>query len=107
MLYRDQSGFLNAVCRGYKSEPILTKVSAQPSHFPQFTEKDGLLYTKNHGNKEVLCLPHTTYKGNSIITMIINQAHRAIRHFGAQKTADYIHREYWWPKIGCEVDKFC
>ena len=104
--YRDQPRFLNAVCRGYKSEPILAKVSAPPSHFPQFTEKDGLLYMKNRGNEEVLCLPHTTYKGDSIITMIINQAHRAIGHFGAQKTADYIHREYWWLKIGREVDKF-
>ena len=107
VLYGDQPRFLNAVHRGYKSEPILAKVSAQLSHFPQFTEKDGLLYTKNHGNEEVLCLPHTTYKDNSIITMIINQAHRAIRHFGAQKTADYIHREYWWLKIGRKVDKFC
>ena len=62
---------------------------------------------KNHGNEKVLCLPHTTYKGDSIITMIIDQAHRTIGHFGAQRTADYICREYWWPKIGREVDKFC
>ena len=95
MLYGDQPGFLNTVRRGYKSEPILTKVLAQLSHFPQFTEKDGLLYTKNCGNKVVLCLPHATYKGNSIITMIIDQAHRAIRHFGAHRTVDYICREYW------------
>ena len=107
MLYGDQPRFLNAVHRGYKSELILTKVSAQLSHFPQFTKKDGLLYTKNRGNEEVLCLPHATYKGDSIIAMIIDQAHRAIGHFGAQRTVDYIHREYWWPKIGHEVDKFC
>ena len=107
MLYGDQPGFLNAVHRGYKSELILAKVSVQPSHFPQFMKKDGLLYMKNCGNEEVLCLPHTTYKGDSIIAMIINQAHRAIGHFGAQRTADYICREYWWPKIGHEVDKFC
>ena len=107
MLYGDQPGFLNAVRRGYKSELILAKVLAQPSHFSQLMKKDGLLYMKNCGNKEVLCLPHTTYKGNSLIAMIIDQAHRAIRHFGAQRTVDYIHREYWWLKIGCEVDKFC
>ena len=107
MLYGDQPRFLNAVRRGYKSKLILAKVSAQPSHFSQLMKKDGLLYMKNHGNKEVLCLPHTTYKGNSIIALIIDQAHRAIRHFGAQRTVDYIHREYWWLKIGCEVDKFC
>ena len=83
MQYGDQPGFLNAVCRGYKSELTLTKILAQLSHLPQFIEKDGLLYMKNHGNKEVLCLPHTMYKGDSIIAMIINQAHRAIGHFGA------------------------
>ena len=107
MQYGEQPRFLNAVCRAYKSKLILPKVLAQLSHFPQFTEKDGLLYMKNHGNKEVLCLPHTTYKGNSIIALIIDQAHRAIRHFGAQRTANYIHRKYWWLKIGHEVDKFC
>ena len=106
MQYGDQPGFLNAVCREYKSKLILARVLAQPSHFPQFTEKDGLLYTKNRGNEDVLYLPHTTYKGDSIIAMIIDQAHRTIGHFDAQRTADYIHREYWWLKIGHEVDKF-
>ena len=51
--------------------------------------------------------PPYNIQGRSIITMIINQVHRAIGHFGAQKTVDYIHREYWWLKIGHEVDKFC
>ena len=62
---------------------------------------------KNHEEKEVLCLPHTSYKGNNIITRIIDQAHRAIGHFGAQRTADYVCRLYWWSKIDREVDKFC
>jgi hypothetical protein len=28
-------------------------------------------------------------------------------HFGAQKTADYIRRWYWWPRLGQEVEKYC
>ncbi|KAF8553604.1 hypothetical protein OG21DRAFT_1368025, partial [Imleria badia] len=80
--------FLDAVCEGYKNESLLAKVAAQSSHYPQFTEKDGLLYTKNHDNEEVLCLPHVKFKGDSIITQIIDGAHKALGHFGAQRTAD-------------------
>jgi hypothetical protein len=105
--YRDQPEFLNTVCKGYKSESLLAKIAAQLSHYPQFTEKDSLLYTKNCGNEEVLCLPHIKFKGDSIIAQIIDGAHKALGHFGAQRTADYIHRKYWWPKLGWEVDKFC
>ena len=61
---------------------------------------------KNCENKKMSCLPHTSYKGNNIITRIIDQAHRAIGHFGAQRTADYVHGLYQWPKIDGEVDKF-
>jgi hypothetical protein len=105
--YRDQPGFFDAVCRGYKDEPLLAKVVAQPKHIPQFMERNGLLYTKTRGNKEVLCLPHTLYKGHNRSARIVNQAHRAITQFGAQRTTDYTCRLYWWPKIGHEVDKFC
>jgi integrase-like protein len=105
--YGGQPGFFNAVRKGYKDEPLLNKVAAQPNHFPQFSERNGLIYTKNREENEVLCLPHTGYKGDNIIAKVIDQAHRAIGHFGAQRTADYIRRFYWWPKIGREVDKFC
>ena len=104
--YGDQPEFFDAVRKGYKEEPLLGKVVAQPSHFPQFTEGNGLLYMKNREEKEVLCLPRASYKGDNIIARIIDQAHRAIGHFGAQRTADYVRRLYWWPKIGREVDKF-
>ncbi|KAF8546486.1 hypothetical protein OG21DRAFT_1426901, partial [Imleria badia] len=87
--------FLDAVCKGYKSKSLLAKIAAQPSHYPQFTEKNGLLYTKNRGNEEVLCLPHVMFKGDSIIAQIINGAHKALGHFSAQRTADYIRRKYW------------
>jgi hypothetical protein len=91
----DQPGFFDAIRRGYKDEPLLAKVVAQPKHFPQFMERNGLLYMKNRENKEVLCLPHMLYKGNNIIARIVDQAHRSIGHFGAQRTMDYICRLYW------------
>ncbi|KAF8553380.1 hypothetical protein OG21DRAFT_1383342, partial [Imleria badia] len=78
--------FLDTVHKGYKSESLLAKISAQLSHYPQFTEKNGLLYMKNHGYEEVLCLPHVKSKGDSIVAQIINGAHQALGHFGPQKT---------------------
>ena len=105
--YGNQSKFCNAICKGYKDKPLLAKVLAQPNHFPQFIERSSLLHMKNHENREVLCLPHTSYKGDNIITRVVDQAHRAIRHFSAKRTIDYIRRLYWWPKIGHKVNKFC
>ena len=105
--YRNWPEFFNTIHKGYENKPLLAKVLAQPNHFPQFIERSCLLYTKNHENKKVLCLPYTSYKGDNIIARVVDQAHRAIRHFGAQRTTDYICRLYWWPKIGHKVDKFC
>jgi len=46
--YRNQSDFLYAVCKEYKSESLLAKALAHSSHYPQFKEKkNGLLYMRN------------------------------------------------------------
>ncbi|KAF8547564.1 hypothetical protein OG21DRAFT_1424597, partial [Imleria badia] len=97
--HRNQPEFLVAIHKGYKNKSLLTKIVAQPSHYSQFTEKDSLLYTKHCGNEEVLCLPHVKFKGDSIIAQIIDGAHKALGHFSAQRTVDYIRRKYWWPKL--------
>src|ERR1700692_4236232 len=46
-------------------------------------------------------------KDYSLTAIIIEQAHTILGHFGAQKTADYICRWYWWPRLGVEVNKYC
>jgi hypothetical protein len=43
----------------------------------------------------------------SLHGVIIDQAHTIVGHFGPQRTTDYIRRWYWWPRIHCEVQKFC
>ena len=55
----------------------------------------------------MLCVPRGTHKGRSLTGIVIDQAHTVLGHFGPSKTADYIRRWYWWPKLGTEVDKFC
>ena len=47
------------------------------------------------------------YKGDNVIARVIEQAHKVLGHFGAQRAVDYIHRWYWWPRLGHEIDKYC
>ena len=46
-------------------------------------------------------------KDYSLTAIVIDQAHTILGHFGPQKTADYVRRWYWWPRIGPETDKYC
>jgi hypothetical protein len=41
------------------------------------------------------------------MAVVIEQAHTILGHFSAQKTADYVRRWYWWPRLASEIDKFC
>ena len=55
-----------------------------------FTYRDGLLYSKNRGGLEVLCIPRVVTKDYSLTATVIEQAHTILGHFGSQKMADYI-----------------
>ena len=52
-------------------------------------------------------MPHMKVKDDIIVAKVIAQAHQTLGHLGVQQTVDYIHRWYWWPKLGWEVDKYC
>ena len=86
---------------------ICSKVWDDPEHHAAFRLRDNLMYTNNRSGEEVLCVPHVKVKGDMVITMIIAQVHQTLGHLGAQQTMDYIHRWYWWPKLGWEVNKYC
>ena len=104
---RMKLGLGHAISTGYKDDSVLSKVLNDPEHYLMFKVRNNLIYTSNRGGEEVLCIPHTEFEGDTIVTMIIAQAHQALGHLGAQRTADYIRRWYWWPKLGQEVDKYC
>ena len=87
-----------AISTGYREDSVLLRVLAKPEHYSTFKVRDNLMYTTNRGGEEVLCIPHTEFEGDTIITMVIVQAHQVLGHLGAQRTVDYIHRWYWWPK---------
>lgn len=99
--------FIDKVKAGYKRDPLFTKIIDNPSQYRTFRYRDGLLYTTNRGTDEVLCIPRYVTKDYSVTGIVIEQAHRILGHYSAQKTSDYIRRWYWWPRLGPEVEEFC
>ena len=75
-----------------------------PKHHPTFSVDHGLIHARNSGEEKVLCVPRTRWKGNKMTAHIIDHAHKVLGHLGALRTADYVHRWYWWPGLGKEVD---
>jgi Integrase zinc binding domain len=99
--------FLERVRAGYSKDPLFSKIVAKQSHYSTFEYRDGLLYTQNRGKDKVLCIPRVITKDYSLTATVIEQGHSILGHFGVQKTADYIRRWYWWPRITQEVNKYC
>jgi hypothetical protein len=92
---------------GYAHDPLCSKVLENIGHHPKFEESDGLLYTQNRAGTSVLCIPSVVQHKRRLTEVIIAQAHEVLGHFGPQKTADYIRRHYWWPRIGQDVEQYC
>jgi len=82
-------------------------VLKQPDQHAAFTIRDQLIWSRNRGGEQVLCVPSTKMGRQSLHGIIIDQAHTIVGHFGPQCTTDYIRRWYWWPQIQHEVQKFC
>ncbi|KAH7903948.1 hypothetical protein BJ138DRAFT_1119893 [Hygrophoropsis aurantiaca] len=53
----ETEGFLKDVRLGYPVDKTLSKVLDKPSEHAAFALRDGLIYSKNHGGDEVLCIP--------------------------------------------------
>jgi hypothetical protein len=98
---------LRAVENGYPSDPLYSKVLDNVAHHANFEVINGLLYTKNRPGEKVLCIPSVIYRERRLTEIVIVQAHEILGHFGPQKTAEYVRRHYWWPRIGQDVEQFC
>jgi len=99
--------FLTDIKSGYEHHSLFAKVMKQPDQHTAFTLRDQLIWSRNRGGEQVLCVPSTKMGCQSLHGVIIDQAHMIVGHFGPQHTADYIRRWYWWPRIHHEVQKFC
>jgi hypothetical protein len=75
--------FLERVHAGYSKDPLFSKIMAKQSHYSTFEYRDGLLYTRNCGKDEVLCIPRVITKDYSLMATVIEQGHSILKHFGA------------------------
>jgi hypothetical protein len=97
----------DAIKAGYQNDPFIGKIVKDPGAFSMFSIKEDMIYTRNRGGEEVVCVPNSRLGEYSICRRLIEQAHKSLGHFGPQRSGDYLRRWYWWPSISKEVHKFC
>lgn len=100
-------GFIKAIQSGYKEDPTFRKILEQPTQHRAFTMRDGLIYSKNRLDEEVLCIPRALHQRRAITELVIDRAHTALGHLGPQRTSEYVRRWFWWPALRKDIDKFC
>jgi hypothetical protein len=49
--------FFDRVKKGYKKDTLFAKIVTEKEQYSSFKDRDGLLYTTNHGGHKVLCIP--------------------------------------------------
>ena len=93
----------------YVHDKVLRKVAEHPEEHRAFQVADGLIWyvRSDRQGTDVLCIPRTRVQGRALTEIILDEAHQAIGHLGARRTAGYVRRFYWWPDIGKEITKFC
>ncbi|KAI0057644.1 hypothetical protein BV25DRAFT_1812115, partial [Artomyces pyxidatus] len=88
--------FLKALKSGYKEDTLFSKIIEKPDEHEQFKLVEGIIYSKNRQGDDVVCVPSSIHKKRRLTEIVIDHAHTVVGHFGAQKTAEYIRRFYWW-----------
>ena len=98
---------LTEIKKGYAKDPLCSKILENVGHHKNFEIVDDLLYTRNRAGESVLCIPSIVQKKRRMTEIVIAQAHEILGHLGPQKTAEYIRRHYWWPRVGQDVEHYC
>jgi hypothetical protein len=73
------------------------------NHKQHFRMVNGLLWTKNFHNTEVICVP----RENNLIMQLLTKAHKIVGHYGDQRTCEYVQRWYWWLQMAKLAATFC
>ncbi len=59
-------------------------------------------------NCDVICLPQKAFlRGRRLVEVFLDHTHTMIGHFSQSSTSWYIHRYYWWPEVGTDIESFC
>src|SRR5215510_2263293 len=99
--------FLTALREYYPKDKLFSKILGFPEAHPSFRKHDRLVWTHNTNKEWVVGLPKGWVDQSSIHGLVIDQAHTALGHFGAQRTSDYIRCWYWWPRMQHDIQSFC
>src|ERR1700742_4414583 len=104
--HRESDTFIEDVKRLYASDPLFAKVLSKPQK--PFSIENGLIFSTNKGEEQVLCIPQgKSSNGKSLYRIITEQAHKVLGHFGGQQTSDYVRHWYWWPHVNGHMEEFC
>lgn len=96
-----------AIKDGYHHDPFWQKVIGAPEAHRRFTMHDGIIYVSVGPEKEVIGIPNTLFRKKRLQGLVLDIAHTAVGHLGAQRTEEYVRRFYWWPNLRPMIDKFC
>jgi len=76
--------------KGYTTDPFFKKVIKKMGACPSFKTENKIIYTKNRGGEDVVCVPSTMLTDMTLRTKILDQAHQVVGHYSPQRTSDYI-----------------
>ncbi|KAI0026990.1 hypothetical protein K488DRAFT_63408, partial [Vararia minispora EC-137] len=90
--------FVDQVRNEYPEDVFFSKVLGNTKSYQTFTEDKGLIYTRNHTDQEVLCIPRVLHpkSGRRLTEMVIDNSHMMLRYLRIQHTTDHVRRYYWW-----------
>jgi len=99
--------FKEDIRKGYMMDPFFRKVIEKMRTHPSFEIKEGIIWMKNRGGEDIVCIPSTILADTTLKTKILDQAHQVVGHYGPQRMSDYIRCWYWWLHIYTDTKKFC
>jgi len=82
--------FEEDITKGYTMDPFFRKVIKKMGMHPSFKTKNKIIYTKNRGSEDVVCIPPAMSAETTLKTRILDQAHQVVGHYGPQRMSDYI-----------------
>ncbi|KAG6893602.1 hypothetical protein C0992_009344, partial [Termitomyces sp. T32_za158] len=71
--------------RGYSQDKFYVEILDKPTEHPRFVIEQKLVYMMSPARAKVVCI----LQDRSLITTILDQAHRIVGHFGYHKTLKY------------------
>ncbi|GJE97660.1 polyprotein [Phanerochaete sordida] len=90
----------------YADDSFFKVVLANPSHYPNFTIIDGLIFLRGD-ERNLLCIPDIFIGSRKVREIVISHAHSILAHLGHRKTLHYLKNNVWWKDMVADVRAYC